>query len=688
MFSRDFFAALPKTKIYVAAGVCFVAAAASVAVTQQYGWEETLGAEAQLEFPGQRFSRLWFDGQKRLVAVRETGNGLEWKAIETPADGGAAPKGADWTAGGLIAGPAQGGLWAMDRDATRVAWVADSRLCTAAADGGQPACTALPSGGQPARAVIAGASGSASVVLADGNLHRWTPAGQRWESSPLAVKSVDLATQSPDTLALMSKTDPSLATYRLDQADLPKLVETTRINREPLGLVITAPGQVALKDANSLRWLTQTIEVPGNVTAAAPTPLGILLIAGDFPGLRMLDTDGLETLAAAEADPIAAMASLDSRVAFASERGTFFVRLGKITALSSRGRILMRIASFLASLAVILGLLSSTLGVFVSGKGGPLKRKKKNHTPGPVQLPVPGPEIAAALSAKGGVIWAGAGLSAQSGLPVWKEFQFTLLQSAFYEGWVSSADGTRLNEMAVNGLGDEATDELGKLAAPRRDDVAAHYQSVFDRYATLSEAHRSLMRLPLVGAVTTNFDQILDTMGADEVVLDQSGFKLLECAGKGEFFLAKLYGDPRYKSSILLSREEFRQRCAAKPDLKAAFNGLMEQRVFLFVGASLEGLIHDLAAIGVPPLDHEEVRHWAIAGARGDWESDAATLRKKYGIAAIVCDTDRIASEMPVFLDRLASMFGGAGSPQGASDEVPDDLWLAQEESEDPSRRT
>ncbi|MEZ5354150.1 MAG: SIR2 family protein [Bryobacteraceae bacterium] len=664
-------------------------------VIQQTCWEETVGVQQEVAFPGRAFPRLWFDSQGRMIAAGEaagpqTGDsapasaGIEWKAL--------AADGTEWAAGGLLAGPPPGAPWSMDRDATGLAWLDTDRLCSVPTAGGSPTCVALPPADAPVRGVLARAKGGIGVVRGNGEIQDWAPnRTPAWTRQTLTVKAVDQIAQSPETLAVYSRADRALAVYRLDQGSGdPKLVETRPLSKEPTGLLITAPGQVAVSGPGAVQWLSQTLTTPGAVARATATPMGSLLAIGAFGGLREL-RDGAENRILVDTpDPLTAVAIADSRVAYSGPTGTALVRLIRGQALSRRGSILMRVASFLASLSVILGLFGSVLGVFANSKR--LSKHKKLSTPGPGQLPFPKPEMIAALGARGGVLWAGAGLSAQSGLPLWHDFLSKLIESAFYENWIPSADGSRLNEKARSGHLDEAANEMIRRAKPNRNDLISYYESVFDRYAPLSDSHRFLTRLPLVGAITTCYDQQLDSIGADEVILDHNGHRLIECEQNGEFFLIKLYGDPRRKANILLSREEFQLGCREKPDLRAAIGALMAKRSLLFVGASLQGLIDDLTALGAPPSAGGQIHHFAITGVRGDWEPQAEQLRRRWGIEVFACDIDQIAAELPRFLEKMGDLHAASQSAaaiQGdlnGEDETDtdflDDVFLPTKEEE------
>ncbi len=658
MFSRDFFAALPQNLILLAAGVCLSLALAMAVATQRYLMEDAIGAESEVSFPGQHFSRVWFDGEGQMMGARQTEAGVEWRALN--------PETKEWAGGGVIAGPLAGAHWDFERRGKMLAWTEqDRRLCAAAPGGDAASCVPLP----PAQATVRGVTmlgpDTVGVVYGNGELRQWTPGKPaNWTPTALSVKAVDLIAHDPDTLAVYSKADGAVGVYRLGLAEGgPKLIEVRPVKQDPEGLLVTAPGQVAVVGADSVEWLDKTLKTPGKVRSAVAALTGGLVVAGDFGGVHALWDDGKSQVLVESTNPVEAVATSEYRIGFAGSSGTSVVRLLAFQRPSEEGSLVIRSTSFLMSLGLTMGILSAGLFAIGNTKGKP---KKKESASGPGQLAFPTPELIEGLCRRGGVLWSGAGLSAQSGFPLWHDFIFKLIQAAFYEGWVSSADGTRLNEMVRKGESEEAADELGRLARDRRPELVSHYQSVFDRYAPAAEAHRSLTRLPLIGAITTNYDQLLDNIGAGETLLDHSGFRLLECTRNGEFFLLKLYGDPRRGSSVLLTRGEFNERVRTKPDLRAAISSLMEDRTMIFVGTSLDGLIDDLRVLGLPPSSGG-IRHFVVTGVRGDWEPKAEILARQYGIATFACDSEKIGEQLPGFLDRVAEMCrdaqGSAGDP-------------------------
>ena len=81
---------------------------------------------------------------------------------------------------------------------------------------------------------------------------------------------------------------------------------------------------------------------------------------------------------------------------------------------------------------------------------------------------------------------------------------------------------------------------------------------------------------------------------------------------------------------------------------------LFSKKTMFFVGCSVEGLVADLKLI--PKLKKSEHKHYAVVGVGyGAWHKQVQTLEQQYGIHCVVCSDETIATELPKFLDNLAT---------------------------------
>jgi hypothetical protein len=72
----------------------------------------------------------------------------------------------------------------------------------------------------------------------------------------------------------------------------------------------------------------------------------------------------------------------------------------------------------------------------------------------------------------------------------------------------------------------------------------------------------------------------------------------------------------------------------------------------LFIGASLEGLLADLDALGLS--DIRGGSHFAVVGTPSlQWKKIARELKWRYSIEVLACREETIATELPEFLEEL-----------------------------------
>src|SRR5262249_39490125 len=133
------------------------------------------------------------------------------------------------------------------------------------------------------------------------------------------------------------------------------------------------------------------------------------------------------------------------------------------------------------------------------------------------------------------------------------------------------------------------------VAAVRRapGPLFQHFGLAYSRFAPVSTSHQALARLPLAAAITTNYDSLLERMGAHWAgnILTLQNERHAQAVERGQFFVFKLFGDLSIPSSVSLCRSEFEAAVACHPNVVEALCRLFDSRTFIFVGCSLEGLL-------------------------------------------------------------------------------------------------
>ena len=97
----------------------------------------------------------------------------------------------------------------------------------------------------------------------------------------------------------------------------------------------------------------------------------------------------------------------------------------------------------------------------------------------------------------------------------------------------------------------------------------------------------------------------------------------------------------------------------ADPTLEDTLQLLFSKKTMFFVGCSAEGLVADLKLM--PKIGKGSRKHYAVLGVgSGPWNKHVNTLEKDYGIECVICSEETIATELPKFLDNLASLIEDA----------------------------
>jgi hypothetical protein len=341
-----------------------------------------------------------------------------------------------------------------------------------------------------------------------------------------------------------------------------------------------------------------------------------------------------------------------NHLALTSAEGTAIYTMAAEERLTFGGRSTALFGFFLTALSglILLApfLLRKLLGLFV----WVFRRGKANPDRGrlmPEKLPNPPVQLVEALASGEGVLWAGAGLSMQSGVPSRHTFAAGLVQSAAVEGWIPPAEGEQLTKRIRRCEIETALNALASLASKQQMEIAAYIRSIIPRYIAMSRAHELLARIPFGAGLTTNYDDLLERISTawshNVVTLATAGFR------HNVPFLTKLYGDLLEPGTIRISQK---QLAAAAPnsEMRPAMDRLFMTQTVVFVGCSLEGLLADLNALGIS--EKREKSHFAITGVtRPDWSAKADELRGRFGVEVLACREDAIATELPRFLQEL-----------------------------------
>lgn len=593
-------------------------------------------------FP-QRYERLVFGRGNMLAGGRIDGGVLKIRREET---GGASAAGVEIPAAQIIGGESN---WAISETMDLVAWVSPGSVWfRTMEDASTLREVRLSASGAPL-AVTVLYDGLVAVVFADGTVARWNPRTE--EALPthkLDLGALTQAVAAGDYVAASSQERVTLYRYRDGRWINSESVFTPP---PPFRVTIPAPGSLATVSSGFLRYGGESRNTPGSVHSVVSYQ-GTPIVTGSFEDVWTVNSSKLaeEDYSVAKAEPDSVLAAGSSRIAISSGKGTELFTIGKEERLTATGRVaaLLSLLSAISSLlvAILPMLLKQFLKLFaklMGGKGG----GASGQLP-PLFLVRPPVALIESLAASRGVLWAGAGLSAQAGLTLRTAFVTELVNAGVVESWIGSADADRLQALIEEGRVEEAMDRLTELSPQRVNPETI--RSMIPRYTVLSRCHEQLATIPFAAGITTNYDDLLEKMKArwNTLALTPGSEDVPLAAGLPS--LMKLYGNVASPATIRMTRGKLAADFPAPA--KRLLNNIGSLNTVFFVGTSLEALLADLDALGL--YDIRGGQHYVVTGsANPQWKKYADELKGRYSIEPIVCNEETIATELPKFVEEL-----------------------------------
>jgi hypothetical protein len=276
-------------------------------------------------------------------------------------------------------------------------------------------------------------------------------------------------------------------------------------------------------------------------------------------------------------------------------------------------------------------------------------KQRLRQAQAPTSFPPPPHGLIVACASGESALFAGAGLSAQSGLPLRSNFIANILQATSVEGVIPAPVYKKL--LSIYSRGDVEGALNGLVEAGRRGAMIEHFRAIFARLAMPSRCHEMLGRVPFAAALTTNYDFLFQQAGAHWAAAATTLKSDLAPSFGDRSSLIKLYGDMDHSSTLLLSRAEFASGVAGSAET-ARVRSILEKRPVLFVGCSLEGLLVDLKILGV--AESRAMQHFALAGvSEKSWQKHALDLDRRYGIRVLACAESTVQAALVEFLEKL-----------------------------------
>jgi hypothetical protein len=413
-------------------------------------------------------------------------------------------------------------------------------------------------------------------------------------------------------------------------------------------LVNAGQGSVALLTGNEILFHDKILATPGPVRSLASGPQGELLGVGEFEGIWIF-ADGKKPEVLTHEVAGGVIAANGNFLMHSGSSGTAAMKFGEERLPTPNGK---------RTIYCAIVFLAGALLLLIDGYVVRLRRRMNRNASqsagdrAELRFPNPPPELVRALGSGECVLWAGSGLSAQSGLSTRQSFIQELIDSAQFERWLPNKGAKKLARLCASGQHEEALDELSaSRGIESRGDVFAHLRQRYERAAAVSRTHERLAELPFAGGVTTNYDDLLERMGASwkEGVLHT---RTVSRTKGTDHFLFKLYGDLTDSKSILLTRSELAAAIRGREQLAEAIRYLFENHTLCFFGCSLESLLADLGVL--LPVKPAKRKHFALAVVDDrSWNRHASALHSRWGIEVLACRKDEIQIAMPEFMDLL-----------------------------------
>jgi predicted ATPase len=271
-------------------------------------------------------------------------------------------------------------------------------------------------------------------------------------------------------------------------------------------------------------------------------------------------------------------------------------------------------------------------------------------------LPQPPPELVKACIAGDYVVYIGAGMAAQAGLPIWKPFVTELLDYVLKKDLIAPEFGRSLEAALAQGQTNAVADGIVSSMSDRREIL---HQFLKERFALEHDArprvYDLVKELNPAAVLTTNFDRLLEYTYADKQVpiyTHRDSEALLEALSQKRFFLLELYGNVNNPDTVLLAPAQYIEAMHRNAPFSQFMDSLFFSRTILFLGASLEGIQAYLS--GIQFRSELPQKHFALVNVAGTaWRVTADLLFRRYGIQVLPYTASENFTELRRFLERL-----------------------------------
>jgi len=553
-------------------------------------------------------------------------------------------------------------------DGATAAWILGRTLFVAALDGsGQPTTSTVDADGcvpqlGSGALVIACPDGGVEIRDTGGSLRGGIERSGPWMLT--RDRESVLAHTGSELFDIRNAADP----YTRLSGDFLKSMRAVARSRASQFAVATHDGKVTLADINAVRG---ELAAPGVADALAFLNQDRVLAGGSFRGIYVLQPGEAAQILAPDVVGTQLLAVLDDTyVAYSTADRVSVAAIHVATPFTSVGKVLLGTA-IVCLLVIVISPMVRTL--FLASLPDAAGYSKAPDEPAfTLDLPEPPAGLVRACTEGDCVLYAGAGLSAQAGYPIWQPFVESLLAWSRDNGKVDPAFAESLQAALRSGQVDPVADAI--VSAVGRDEVMKRLSETFGSERRLPDTHKLLKRIPLCAALTTNFDTLLERAYPDatgRVFTPRDADRLLETLGRRTFFIAKLYGSLSQPDTVLFGPADYAETVARNLTFSQFMEGLFVSRTLFFVGASLEGIETYLS--GLTFRGQMTRPHYAlVAVTDAGWRAKADLLRRRYGIEVVPYTAGPRFDEVSKFLQQVADRTSApSAAPETAAAQRP-----------------
>jgi hypothetical protein len=414
-------------------------------------------------------------------------------------------------------------------------------------------------------------------------------------------------------------------------------------------------------------------DAPSKVSAIEFYQEDKLLAGGDFENIYLLSPNGGPQLSVKTPSGVRSIAKHGDSLAYANENNIVLLSTNNKTTLTKRG--IQVIVGSVLYLVVIVALRQfwmrreferyvrrsvKSVNTELSATSSESPSVASDGKTEAVSIPLPPPpsELIDACAAGQCVLYGGAGISAQAGLPTWQEFLRGLVNWAEDRGFIDQSRTKSFLASIELGRPDSVADSVyHELAIENRLPALYDYlHEIFQREMPLPNVHQVLPSLQLAAVLTTNFDDLFERTYHDkkaQVLTPRDAEQLKTSLSRYEFFILKLYGTLSQSETVMVAPAQYEDAVIGNRSFSDFMETLFFSRTLLFVGASLDGIEAYLKGITLPKTIPRT--HYALVAVEGTaWQSQADVLKRRYGIEVLPYTPTAGFPELKEFLEELA----------------------------------